>query len=125
MKKDIVIDGITVAMKCTGATPAFYRNIFKHDLFKEFAGMSKFLITDNNGQTSADLEHFDFGIVERLAYTMAYQADRSIGSMVDWLDQFEHSTAILDAMPDILSLYMDGLTSTSDVKKKNAEPTVK
>ena len=45
--------------------------------------------------------------------------------MSDWLDQFEHATALIDAMPDILTLYMDGLTSTSEVKKKNAEPTVK
>jgi len=125
MKKDIVIDGVTVPMKCTGATPAFYRELFKHDLFKELAGMQKFLITDTNGQTVPDLERFDFGIVERLAYTMAYQADRQIGSMVDWLDRFEHSTAILDAMADIIGLYMEGLNSTSEVKKKNAGPTVK
>ena len=125
MKKDINIDGITVPMKCTGATPAFYRELFKHDLFKELAAMNKYLSKDSNGQTVANLEGFDFGIVERLAYTMAFQADRQIGSMMDWLDQFDHSTAILDAMPEILTLYMDGLTSTSEVKKKNAEPTVK
>ena len=125
MKKDIVIDGVTVPMKCTGATPAFYRELFKHDLFKELADMGKYMTTDINGKATADLSGFDFGIVERLAYTMAYQADRQIGSMVDWLDQFEHSTAILDAMADIIGLYMEGLNSTSEVKKKNAEPTVK
>ena len=125
MKKVINIDGIDVEMKCSGATPARYRELFKHDLFKELAGMSKFMITDNNGQTSVDLEHIDFGIVERMAYTMASQANRNIGSMSDWLDQFEHATALIDAMPDILTLYMDGLTSTSEVKKKNAEPTAR
>lgn len=125
MKKEIIVDGVPVQMKCTGATPAFYRNLFEHDLFKELAGMSKFLTTDSNGKVITDLEHFDFGIVERLAYTMAYQADRQIGSMEDWLDQFDHSTAILDAMPDVLGLYMDGLQTSSEVKKKNAEPTVK
>lgn len=125
MKKEINIDGIPVMMKCTGATPAFYRELFKHDLFKELAGMKKYLTTDSNGQTIADLENFDFGIVERLAYTMAFQANRQIGSLLDWLDQFEHSTALIDSMPEILTLYMDGLNSTSEVKKKNAEPTVK
>ena len=123
MKKDIVIDGVTVPMKCTGATPAFYRELFKHDLFKELAAMDKYMKKDSNGKATADLSGFDFGIVERLAYTMAYQANRQIGSMLDWLDQFDHSTAILDAMPEILTLYMDGLQGTSEVKKKNAGPT--
>ena len=125
MKKVIVIDGIECSMKCSGATPAFYRNIFKHDLFQEFVGLQKFLKTDEKGNTTADLNSFDFGIVERLAYTMAYQADRSVGSMEDWLDQFDHSTAILDAMPDIVSLYMEGLQTSSEVKKKSGEPSAK
>ncbi len=125
MKKVINIDGIDVEMKCSGATPARYRELFKHDLFKELAGMSKFMTTDSNGQTTVDLERFDFGIVERMAYTMASQANRDIGSLSDWLDQFDHATALIDAMPDILTLYMDGLKGTSEVKKKNAEPTVR
>lgn len=122
METKVNIDGIECAMKCSGATPVFYRRLFNHDLFQEFVGLQKFLITDKDGKTTADLNSFDFGIVERLAYTMAYQADRSIGSMEDWLDQFDHSTAILDAMPDILTLYMEGLRTSSEVKKKSGEP---
>lgn len=125
MKRTVNIDGIDVELKCTGATPTFYRNIFNHDLFKEFASLSKAMTTDSEGNTSMDLTQFDFGIVERLAYTMAFQANRDLGPLEEWLDQFDHSTAILDAMPDILQLYMDGLNTSSEVKKKNAVPSVR
>lgn len=117
MKKVIIIDGVPCQMKCTGATPSFYRELFKRDLFIEFARLNKYLKKDDKGEmTLAD--GIDFSIVEDLAYTMAYQADRGIGSKLDWLDQFEHSSAILDAMADILDLYMTGLTTTSNLKKK-------
>lgn len=121
MKKTIIIDGIECPMKCSGATPITYRKRTGHDLFQEFASLSKYLTVDEKGNTTVQMEKFDFSIVERLAYTMAWQADRTIGEIEDWLDQFEHSTAILDAMPDILTLYMEGLNTSSEVKKKNEE----
>lgn len=115
MKRTITIDGIPVEMKCTGATPSFYRDIFKRDLFIEFAQLSN---SFKNG-----IENMDFSVVENLAYTMAYQANRDIGSKLDWLDQFDHSSAIYDAMEDILSLYTDGLQTISVAKKKSDRPS--
>lgn len=120
MKKTIYIDGIPCEMKCTGATPSFYRELFKRDLFIEFARLSKFLKKDENGETTF-ADGIDFSIVEDLAYTMAYQANREVGTKLDWLDQFEHSSAILDAMGDILDLYTSGLTTTSNLKKKQTD----
>ena len=114
MKKTIMIDGIPVEMKCTGATPSFYRELFKRDLFIEFARLSKYY-------TSGDPAVMDFSIVEDLAYTMAYQANRDIGTKLEWLDQFEHTSAILDAMADILDLYTSGLQTTSELKKKQKD----
>lgn len=122
MKKTITIDGIDVEMKCTGATPSFYRELFKRDLFIEFAQLSKKYRKNENGEMVVDNFDLDFSIIENLAYTMAYQADRSIGSKLEWLDQFEHSSAILDVMEEILDLYTSGLTTTSELKKKNDLP---
>lgn len=118
MKRTIVIDGNEVEMKCTGATPSFYRELFKRDLFIEFAKLSN---SFKNGKMTEDI---DFSVVENLAYTMAYQADRTIGTKLEWLDSFEHSSAIYDAMEDILALYTDGLQTISEVKKKKDRQNV-
>lgn len=109
MKRTINIDGIPVEMKCTAATPSFYRDIFGRDLFIEFQQLGK--TVQKNGNV-------DFSIVENLAYTMAYQANRDIGTQIEWLDQFDHATALMDAMKDILDLYVDGLHTISTSKKK-------
>ena len=125
MKRIINIDGIDIEMKCTGATPSFYRELFNRDLFIEFARLSKLFQKDESGNLTINDFGIDFSIVEDLAYTMAYQANREIGTKLEWLDQFEHSSAILDAIGEILELYMDGLQTTSQLKKKNGRPIEK
>lgn len=125
MKRTINIDGIDVEMKCTGATPSFYRELFKKDLFIEFAKLSKFYKTNESGDMILNDINIDLSVLEDLAYTMAYQANRDIGTKLEWLDQFEHSTAIMDAMADILDLYTSGLDTTSQLKKKNGQPNVR
>lgn len=122
MKRTITIDGIDIEMKCTGATPSFYRELFKKDLFIEFARLSKFYKKDEEGNLTVPNYELDFSIVEDLAYTMAYQANRNIGTKLEWLDQFEHSSAVFDAMGDILDLYTSGLSTTTDLKKKEDLP---
>ena len=123
MKKTINIDGIDIDMKCTGATPSFYRELFNKDLFIEFARLSKYYQKDQEGNLTVPNYDLDFSIVEDLAYTMAYQANRNIGSKLEWLDQFEHSSAVFDAMGDILDLYTSGLSTTTDLKKKEDQPS--
>ena len=123
MKKTINIDGIDIEMKCTGATPSFYRELFKKDLFIEFARLSKYYQKDEEGNLTVPNYDLDFSIVEDLAYTMAYQANRNIGTKLEWLDQFEHSSAVFDAMGDILDLYTSGLSTTTDLKKKEDQPS--
>ena len=117
MTKDIIIDGVTIPMKSTGATPAFYRRLFSQDIFKDMLAMEKGLGKDQNGNTFIkDFEKIDFATIERLAYTMAYQADHSIPEYLDWLDQFETSMAVVMAMDQFLPLYMAGLETTSASK---------
>jgi len=121
MKKTIMIDGLPVEMKCTGATPSFYRELFKRDLFIEFAKLGQYYTKDENGEYKLSSYDIDLSVIENLAYTMAYQAKRDIGTKMEWLDQFEHSTAVINAMKDIIDFYMEGLVTTSEVKKKTSE----
>lgn len=114
MQKDIIIDGKTVPMKATGATPVFYRKLFSRDIFHDMMAMNEGIGHDSEGKPFVkDFEKIDFGTVERLAYTMAYQADHSLPEFIDWLDQFETSAAVMLAMDQFLPLYMGGLETAS------------
>ena len=117
MTKDITLDGVIVPMKSTGATPAFYRKIFGKDIFHDMLAMEKGIGHDQEGNTFIkNFDMIDFGTIERLAYTMAYQADHSIPEFLEWLDQFESSMAVALAMDQILPLYTSGLQTTSASK---------
>ena len=117
MIQNIIIDGKTIPMKSTGATPAFYRKIFAKDIFKDMMAMEKGIGHDDKGNTFVkDFDKIDLGTIERLAYTMAYQADHSIPEYLEWLDQFETSMAIVMAMDQILPLYIAGLETASSSK---------
>lgn len=111
MQRTIVIDGREIAMKVTGNTPRAYRNEFTRDLFIDLDNM--------NTSYKKNGEHADFSCVERLAYTMAKQADPEIGTIDEWLDSFESPMAIMMAMPEILSLWTDSQATTTTQKKSN------
>ena len=116
-EREIIIDGKTVPMKSTGATPVFYRKIFTRDIFKDLMSMQDGIGYDKEGKAFIkDYEKIDFGTLERIAYTMAYQADHQLPEFVEWLDQFDSSMAILNSMDQFMELYTEGLRSTSASK---------
>lgn len=110
MERTIVIDGKEIAMKVTGNTPRVYRNEFVRDLFVDLDKM--------NEQYKKEGERTDFSCVERLAYTMAKQANPEIGSIDEWLDGFDSPMAIMMAMPEILNLWTESQGSLSTQKKR-------
>lgn len=112
MEKTVRIDGKEIAMKCTGNTPRAYRNEFNQDLFVDLDTMNK--AYQKKG------EHADFSCVERLAYTMAKQANPDIGSIDAFLDQFDSPMAIMMAMPEVLGLWNESQAPTVEQKKGNA-----
>lgn len=114
MERTIQIGTIEVPMKATANTPRLYRDTFGKDLIVE---MQKLF---NHITPTGDLQgDFDFGVIERLAYIMARQSDRELGTMDDWLDQFGMDD-VYGAMSEIVKLWADSKNTTS-TPKKNTE----
>lgn len=112
MEKIIKIGGRDVPMKATANTPKRYRNEFNKDLLVDitalYAGIGK------NGEIAKTT---DMAVIENLAYIMAKQADDSIGTMEEWLDEFG-TFDLYNAMPEIIKVWGDSTVTTSTAKKK-------
>lgn len=112
MERSIKIDGIDVPLKCTGNTPRVYRNEFSQDLFTDLDRMNK--AYQQNG------ERADFSCIERLAYTMAKQANPELKSIDEFLDQFGPFSLMI-AMPEILDVWNESQQITVEAKKASAQ----
>jgi len=106
MEKSLRIGGKDVQMVANAATPRVYRSCFKKDLF---IGMQHAINEDN--------EVTDFEVFENLAYVMAVQGGLK-ESVDDWLAGFDSPTAVIEAIPEIIGLWADNTTATSNGKKK-------
>lgn len=115
MIKAIRIGNNNINMKVTANTPRLYREMFNRDLIVEMQSLLNHI-----GKKGEITQGFDFGVIERLAYTMAYQYDKSIGNIDEWLDGFGIEDIYL-AMSDILAVWNASKTTTSEPKKKTTE----
>lgn len=109
MEKNIVIDGKEYRFVANGATPRIYRGLFHSDVFKE---MTHSLM--DNGEVS------DTEVFENLAFVMAMQGGSvSTGAKIeDWLGGMSSPTAIMEAVPEILSLWTEEAATISVGKKE-------
>lgn len=84
---NITIDGIEVALRCSGATPILYRTTFKGDLLVEF---NRLVL--RNGEDEDKTDTLPDGAIELLikaAYIMARQGDpKEKRTFEEWADQF-------------------------------------
>ncbi len=91
------------------ATPIRYKQVFRQDLLMSFKGMSP--------------DGLDTDLILQLAFIMAEQAEGTdfnsvtFDAYVDWLEQFEEND-ILQAMPDIVNLWMNNSKASVKAKKK-------
>lgn len=109
MERNVTIDGREYRLVANGATPRIYRGMFRSDVFK---AMTHSLM--DNGEVS------DTEVFENLAFVMAMQGGSvSTGAKIeDWLGGMSSPTAIMEAVPDILSLWTDEAATTSVGKKE-------
>jgi hypothetical protein len=113
MKKTITVGGKEVPFKATASTPLRYREFTGRDLFKDLLSIST---ASQSG--AVDFDKFDSEIVQKLAYTMAKQADPDIAEYVDWLDEFEPYDIFPGATGAILALWGASQEPLSKSKKK-------
>lgn len=113
MEELIRIGDKEIVMRANANTPRKYRETFNRDLISEFATLLKHI----DRETGALKGNFDFSIIENLAYIMAKQHDNSIGSIDDFLEQFDGIDDIYLAMGDIVGLWEKSKQATSEPKK--------
>lgn len=110
MERTITISGKECSFKSSGALPRIYRVLFKKDLFgdmQELQGLSESNIFGGGAMET----------LENVAYAMAYHYDKTIPSIEEWLENFD-TFALMNALPDIISLWTDEITTESTAKKK-------
>ena len=109
MIRKIKIEDKEIELKCTGNTPRVYRNEFTRDLFVDLDKMNQDYLKKG--------EHADYSCIERLTYTMAKQANAEVGTIDEFLDQFDSPFALMMAMPDILGVWNESQKSIVEQKK--------
>lgn len=87
-----------VELKTSAYTPILYADLFKGNLFGEMQEIV------NAASKTGTIPFEKITILYKLAYCMAKQADDSIGTMREWLDQFE-PLDILDIVGDLIDLW--------------------
>lgn len=126
MEKTIIIDGQSIQLKSTAATPLRYKAQFKRDFFSELLKLAK-LFAGQEGTTEdvkedgidlskiswEALDHLDFEVFYNFVWVLAKSADHSIPDPLDWLDQFDEFP-IKEIFPQITDL----LSSSIQSKKK-------
>lgn len=110
--KHITIDGIDVALKCSGATSVLYRKEFGKDLFVEF---NKYAREVGDGE----IPEGAIDMLEEAAYIMAKQANPDDKrDFVTWLDQFNMMSLIND-ISQIAEIIVEDRRTIDEAKKKS------
>ena len=109
MEKIIQIEDTQVRFVCSIGTMVKYRSLFGSGMMEDVQ-----ILTDGFKDTGAVNEK----ILAQLAYAMAKQGDPSIGTMDEWLDQF-NIFAFFDQMtPEVIALWNESSESSVKAKKK-------
>jgi len=118
IKKDIVIDGITVPFKASAAVPRLYRLKFHRDIYKDFASLQTNVNEAEEEDTEAsglDIESLE--VFENIAYVMAKHASPETvpDNPDDFLEQF-NTFSIYEILPQLIELW--GLNTATQVESK-------
>ena len=109
MKDTVTIAGKPVELKATASTIRKYRAWFNRDLLADFKKVQSAF--ENDGEINGEV----FELVENLTYVMAKQADPTIPSIEEWLDQFD-TFPISEFAVQVVMLWVSSLQSLSEPK---------
>lgn len=113
MYKEINIGEHVVPLESNGATPIRFRKVFHTDIVKMF-----------------DSDEVDEISIRELGYVMAKSAEKadmnklSEDDFIEWISQFENFD-IMNALEDIITVYLGNNDVTSKAKKSVARKTGK
>lgn len=115
IKKDIVIDGISVPFKASAAVPRLYRLKFHRDIYKDFAALKTDVEEGDENKSELDIESLE--VFENIAYIMAKHGspDTVPDNPDDFLEQF-NTFSIYEILPQLIELW--GLNTAQQVESK-------
>lgn len=127
IKKDIVIDGITVPFKASAAVPRLYRLKFHRDIYKDFAALQTNVNEAEDEDTEAsglDIESLE--VFENIAYVMAKHASPETvpDNPDDFLEQF-NTFSIYEILPQLIELWGLNVETQVESKKNIAQLTAR
>lgn len=128
MTKTAVIGGKEYRMRASALTPRLYRSFFGRDMIRD---MQRLLDAYNKKLTlpedateeqkqAADLAIIDhLEVFENVAWVFCKEGGEDVGnSPEEWLDGVEGMFSIYEAMPEIIELWVDNQTTTSNPKNQ-------
>lgn len=123
MNKIIKIGDKEITFASSAALPHMYRRIFKRDIFVDMDQLRKSLRKNKDGTAQMDIESME--MFENLAWCMAKHADPgTTDDIEEWLAEFE-TFDIYNLLPEIFAMWTAENKSTSTLKKRKDQPTVK
>lgn len=124
IKKDIVIDGITVPFKASAAVPRLYRLKFHRDIYKDFASLKTDVAEGDENKSELDIESLE--VFENIAYIMAKHADPENvpDNPDDWLERF-NTFSIYEVLPQLIELWGLNVETQAESKKNIAKLTAR
>lgn len=114
MYKEVKIGEKVVPMESNGATPIRFRKTFHTDIIAVFS----------------DAKNIDEISLRQLAYIMAKSAEKADmnklneDDFIEWISQFENID-VLNALEEVVSVYLGDNDPTSTIKKGAAHKTGK
>ena len=117
MKKELTIDGRTLALSANAATPVRYKMTFNSDLLTELSGVSK---------DSPDFQD----VITQMAYIMNKQAEGDIASLsfdnyLLWLETFDDPMTFVNVAQEITNFYLQNMKTGSKSKNPKGPRTAK
>ena len=107
INKTIIIGGIEIPMRATASSPRLYRTVFGKDLIVEMKRAKEAVAKGNP---------YDLEFIENMAYLFAYQANKDVPDIDEWLDQFG-MTDVFAAAEEVMSLWGENEETKSKAKK--------
>lgn len=132
MEKTILISGVPVQFKCTGAFLLRFKRLTGKDPIKEIAKLETIFSKQNKEDKENeeneeneenkevkidDISINDLEILYEIAWVLAKSADDSIPDMIEWIESFE-VFPIADIIVDLIELLQKAFSSTLTMNNK-------
>ncbi len=118
LTKEIIIENRPVKFRASAYVLRLYRVMFKRDIMQDIMKLKT--AYQNKLKKGAEFEAIELEVFENIAYTMAYHADESIGTVEAWLDSFG-TFSIYEILPEVLALWLQNEISIAEAKKKRKQ----